>query len=48
MRFDVRALDFGASPAELYEADVDMCEWAQTRDGLAAVICEHHSSWDAD
>ena len=44
MRFDMRAPDFGASPVELYEAAVDMCEWAETRGCLAAVICEHHSS----
>jgi hypothetical protein len=31
MRFDMRAPDFGASPVELYEAAVDMCEWAETR-----------------
>jgi alkanesulfonate monooxygenase SsuD/methylene tetrahydromethanopterin reductase-like flavin-dependent oxidoreductase (luciferase family) len=46
MRFDMRAPDFGASPTELYEAAVDMCEWAETRGCLAAVICEHHSSPD--
>src|ERR1700733_9966737 len=46
MRFDMRAPDFGASPAELYEAAIDMCEWAETRGCLAAVICEHHSSPD--
>jgi alkanesulfonate monooxygenase SsuD/methylene tetrahydromethanopterin reductase-like flavin-dependent oxidoreductase (luciferase family) len=46
MRFDLRAPDFGASPVELYEAAVDMCEWAETRGCLAAVICEHHSSPD--
>jgi hypothetical protein len=46
MRFDMRAPDFGASPVELYEAAVDMCEWAETRGCLAVVICEHHSSPD--
>jgi hypothetical protein len=46
MRFDMRAPDFGGSPVELYEAAVDMCEWAETRGCLAAVICEHHSSPD--
>jgi alkanesulfonate monooxygenase SsuD/methylene tetrahydromethanopterin reductase-like flavin-dependent oxidoreductase (luciferase family) len=46
MRFDMRAPDFGASPVELYEAAVDMCEWAETRGCLAAVICEHHGSPD--
>jgi len=46
MRFDMRAPDFGAAPTELYEAAVDMCEWAETRGCLAAVICEHHGSPD--
>lgn len=46
MRFDMRAPDFGAAPTELYEAAVDMCEWAETRGCLAAVLCEHHGSAD--
>lgn len=46
MRFDMRAPGFGASPNELYETAVDMCEWAKMRGCLAAVICEHHSSPD--
>ncbi len=46
MRFDMRAPDFGAPAVELYEAAVDMCEWAETRGCMAAVICEHHSSPD--
>src|SRR6202000_2304375 len=46
MRFDMRAPDFGASPVELYEAAVDMCEWPETAGCLGAVICEHHSSPD--
>ncbi len=46
MRFDMRAPDFGASPTDLYESAVDMCEWAETRGCLAAVICEHHGSPD--
>src|SRR5271155_2900514 len=46
MRFDMRAPDFGASAVELYEAAVDMCEWAETRGCVAAVICEHHGSPD--
>ena len=37
MRFDMRAPDFGASAVELYEAAVDMCEWAGTRGCLAAI-----------
>ena len=31
---------------DLYESAVDMCEWAETRGCLAAVICEHHGSPD--
>ncbi|WIM88908.1 LLM class flavin-dependent oxidoreductase [Candidatus Mycobacterium wuenschmannii] len=46
MRFDMRAPDFGAPAVELYEAAVDMCEWAETRGCMAAVICEHHGSPD--
>jgi alkanesulfonate monooxygenase SsuD/methylene tetrahydromethanopterin reductase-like flavin-dependent oxidoreductase (luciferase family) len=46
MRFDMRAPDFGAPAADLYEAAVDMCEWAETRGCIAAVICEHHGSPD--
>src|ERR1700679_4082464 len=48
MRFDMRAPDFGASPAELYDAALDMCAWAETRGCLAAVLCEHHGSPDGD
>ena len=46
MRFDMRAPDFGAPAADLYEAAIDMCEWAETRGCVAAVICEHHGSPD--
>jgi alkanesulfonate monooxygenase SsuD/methylene tetrahydromethanopterin reductase-like flavin-dependent oxidoreductase (luciferase family) len=46
MRFDMRAPDFGAPAVELYQAAIDMCEWAETRGCMAAVICEHHSSPD--
>jgi Luciferase-like monooxygenase len=46
MRFDMRAPDFGAAATELYEAAVEMCAWAETRGGLAAVLCEHHDSPD--
>lgn len=46
MRFDMRAPDFGAPPSELYAAALDMCEWAETRGCVAALICEHHSSPD--
>jgi alkanesulfonate monooxygenase SsuD/methylene tetrahydromethanopterin reductase-like flavin-dependent oxidoreductase (luciferase family) len=46
MRFDMRAPDFGAPAVELYQAAVAMCEWAETRGCMAAVLCEHHSSPD--
>src|ERR1700744_1952533 len=46
MRFDMRAPEFGGTPADLYEAAVDMCEWAETRGCIAAVMCEHHGSPD--
>ncbi|AFJ34943.1 luciferase-like protein [Mycobacterium sp. MOTT36Y] len=30
LRFDMRAPGFGAPPADLYAAVVDMCAWAET------------------
>jgi alkanesulfonate monooxygenase SsuD/methylene tetrahydromethanopterin reductase-like flavin-dependent oxidoreductase (luciferase family) len=46
MRFDMRAPDFGGSTTDLYQAAIDMAEWAETRGCIAAVISEHHSSSD--
>src|ERR1700744_2607340 len=46
MRFDMRAPEFGGTPADLYEAAVDMCEWAEPRGCIAAVMCENHGSPD--
>ena len=46
MRFDMRALSFGAPAAALYSAAADMCAWAETRGCIAAVLCEHHGSDD--
>ena len=46
LRFDMRAPSTGASTADLYRAAVEMCAWAETRGGMASVLCEHHSSPD--
>lgn len=46
LRFDMRAPDWGASPAALYAAAPEMCAWAEDHGGLAAVTCEHHGSDD--
>jgi hypothetical protein len=40
MRFDMRAPDFGASPADLYQAAIDMCKWSETRGGPTTVRAE--------
>jgi alkanesulfonate monooxygenase SsuD/methylene tetrahydromethanopterin reductase-like flavin-dependent oxidoreductase (luciferase family) len=46
MRFDMRAPEFGGSTTDLYQAAIDMAEWAETRGCMAAVISEHHTSSD--
>ncbi|MDH6242828.1 LLM class flavin-dependent oxidoreductase [Mycobacterium sp. OTB74] len=46
MRFDMRAPDFGAPAAELYQAALDMSAWAENNGCLAALVCEHHASPD--
>jgi alkanesulfonate monooxygenase SsuD/methylene tetrahydromethanopterin reductase-like flavin-dependent oxidoreductase (luciferase family) len=46
LRFDMRAPDIGASPAELYAAATEMCAWAEDHGCLAAVMCEHHGADD--
>ena len=46
MRFDMRAPETGAPAADLYKAAIEMASWAETRGGLATVICEHHSADD--
>ena len=46
MRFDLRAPDFGAAPADLYAAAVDMAEWGERNGCLAAIVSEHHASSD--
>ena len=44
LRFDMR-LSQGAA-LELYAAAIDMCEWAETRGALIAVLSEHHATDD--
>jgi len=46
MRFDMRAPGNGAPAADLYEAALEICAWAETRGALSAVVCEHHMSPD--
>jgi alkanesulfonate monooxygenase SsuD/methylene tetrahydromethanopterin reductase-like flavin-dependent oxidoreductase (luciferase family) len=46
MRFDMRAPQPGVPAADLYAAAIDMCQWAETRDCLAVVLCEHHGASD--
>lgn len=46
LRFDMRAPGFGAPPADLYAAAVDMCAWAETRGAALAVLSEHHGAED--
>src|SRR4051812_29449062 len=45
MRFDLRSPDPTLAPT-LYRGALDMCEWAEGRGCLAAVVCEHHGSPD--
>lgn len=46
LRFDMRAPVFGAPTTELYAAAIDMCEWAETRGAIMAVLSEHHGTED--
>jgi alkanesulfonate monooxygenase SsuD/methylene tetrahydromethanopterin reductase-like flavin-dependent oxidoreductase (luciferase family) len=46
LKFDLRAPAFGASPADLYAAALDMCAWADTADWDCARFLEHHGSDD--
>nr|WP_090338913.1 LLM class flavin-dependent oxidoreductase [Mycolicibacterium malmesburyense]CRL66943.1 luciferase family protein [Mycolicibacterium malmesburyense] len=46
LRFDMRAPASGAPAAELYAAAVQMCEWAETRGAVIAVLSEHHGTED--
>lgn len=46
MRFDMRAPAGGAPADELYAAAIEMSAWAEARDCMAVVLCEHHGSED--
>ena len=46
MRFDMRSPESGAPTASLYGAALDMCEWAETRGAVMAVLSEHHATAD--
>jgi len=46
MRFDMRAPDFGAARADLYNAAIEMSEWAESRGCVSIQVCEHHRSKD--
>ena len=46
LRFDMRAPAAGAPARELYQAAIDIAEYAETRGMLATVLCEHHGSSD--
>lgn len=50
MRYDMRAPDLGpgsASAAELYEAAVDQCRWADEHGFDAVYLAEHHGAEDS-
>lgn len=46
LKFDLRAPEFGAAPAELYGAALDMCEWADSIGFDCVRFLEHHGSDD--
>lgn len=46
IRFDMRAPAFGAAPADLYAAALDMAAWGEASGCAAAVVSEHHASPD--
>jgi alkanesulfonate monooxygenase SsuD/methylene tetrahydromethanopterin reductase-like flavin-dependent oxidoreductase (luciferase family) len=46
LRFDMRAPASGAAPADLYQAALEMTAWSETRGGVSAMVCEHHTSSD--
>jgi alkanesulfonate monooxygenase SsuD/methylene tetrahydromethanopterin reductase-like flavin-dependent oxidoreductase (luciferase family) len=46
IRFDMRAPAFGAPTTELYPAAINMCDWAESRGAIAAVLSEHHGTDD--
>jgi len=46
LRFDMRAPEGGAPPAELYRAALEMAEWGEAHGCLAVQVSEHHGSSD--
>jgi alkanesulfonate monooxygenase SsuD/methylene tetrahydromethanopterin reductase-like flavin-dependent oxidoreductase (luciferase family) len=46
MRFDMRAPDGGATPADLYRAALEMAEWGEAHGCAAIQVSEHHASPD--
>jgi len=46
MRFDMRTPEFGAPPADLYRAAIEMAAWGEEHGCMAVQVCEHHRSED--
>jgi len=46
LRFDMRVPEGTAPAADLYEAAIEMCSWAETRGAVIAVLSEHHATDD--
>src|SRR5271169_1150584 len=46
LKFDLRAPAFGADPADLYAAALDMCSWADAAGFDCVRFLEHHGSDD--
>ncbi len=46
LKFDLRAPAFGADPADLYAAALDMCAWADAAGFDCVRFLEHHGSGD--
>ena len=46
LRYDIRAPDFGPAQADLFEACLDQCEWADQLGFDSVNILEHHGSED--
>jgi len=46
LKFDLRAPGFGAAPADLYAAALDMCSWADAAGFDCVRFLEHHGSDD--
>ncbi len=44
--YDMRAPEFGTSPAELYSAALEQCEWGERVGFVSATFMEHHASTD--